>query len=133
MMIEPGIFLRRLAEDFLQAGGRYVIRNFTDKEELLTLPQPVLFNCTGLGARALFGDEELTPAKGQLIYMPPDPDVDYLTVGGGQGTLYMFSRTDVVLLGGTFKPGDWSTNPEAEETARILREHQRIFAGFDNV
>jgi glycine/D-amino acid oxidase-like deaminating enzyme len=132
MMVEPATFLRRLTEDVHQAGGRFVIRNFADKEELLTLPEPVIFNCTGLGARQLFGDEELIPAKGQLVFFPPDPDIDYLTIGGGEGNLYMFSRSDVLLLGGTFKPGDWSTNPQPEETDRILREHQRLFAGFES-
>jgi glycine/D-amino acid oxidase-like deaminating enzyme len=132
MMVEPATFLRRLTEDVHQAGGKFVIRNFSNKEELLNLAEPVIFNCTGLGARALFGDEELTPAKGQLVFMPPDPAVDYLTIGGGSSNLYMFSRSDVLLLGGTFKVGDWSTNPEPDETARIIREHQRIFSGFDN-
>ena len=130
MMIEPATFLRRLTEDVHQARGRFVIRNFADKESLLSLPEPVIFNCTGLGARQLFGDEDLTPAKGQLVFMPPDPAVDYLTIGGGDGLCYMFSRSDVVLLGGTFKPGDWSTNPEPAETDRIIREHRKIFAGF---
>jgi len=88
------------------------------------------FNCTGLGARALFGDEELVPVKGQLIFMPPDPEVDYLTIGGGKGDLYMFSRSDVLLLGGFYKLGDSSTRVEPEETARIIGEHQRLFAGF---
>ena len=41
---------------------------------------------------------EMTPAKGQLVYMPPDPDVDYLTLGGGSSNLYMFSRSDDLLL-----------------------------------
>ena len=66
--------------------------------------------------------------------MPPDPDVDYLTVGGGYGggsDLYMFSRSDVLLLGGTYKLNDWSTNPEPEETARIVNEHQRLFAAVE--
>ena len=130
MMVEPGTFLRQVTEDFYHAGGKFVIRNFAEKEELLTLTEPVLFNCTGMGARLLFGDEELVPAKGQLVFFPPDPDVDYLTIGGGSSNLYMFSRSDVLLLGGTFKPGDWTTHPEPEETNRILREHQRIFAGF---
>ena len=130
MMVEPGIFLRRLNEDFLQAGGKFVIRNFNNKEEILALPESVFFNCTGLGAATLFDDDELTPAKGQLVYMPPDPDVDYLTIGGGNSNLYMFSRTDTVLLGGTFKLGDYSRNPEPEETERIVSEHQRIFSGF---
>ena len=131
MMIEPATFLRRLTEDVHQAGGKFVIREFAESEELLSLPEPVILNCTGLGSRQLFGDEELTPAKGQLVFMPPDLDVDYLTIGGGSSNLYMFSRSDVLLLGGTFKVGDWSTHPEPEETARILREHQQIFAGFD--
>ena len=130
MMIEPAIFLRRLTEDFLQAGGAFVIRNFEDKAELVALDEPVIFNCTGLGAGKLFGDTEITPAKGQLVYMPPDPDVDYLTIGGGSSNLYMFSRSDVLLLGGTFKIGDWTTHPEPEETARIVAEHQRIFSKF---
>jgi glycine/D-amino acid oxidase-like deaminating enzyme len=130
MIVEPATLLRRLIEDFHQAGGKFVIRNFADKEELLTLSEPVIFNCTGLGARDLFGDEDLVPAKGQLLFLPPDPDVDYLTSGGGEGSLYMYSRSDVLILGTTFKPGDWSTHPEPEETERILREHQRLFAGI---
>jgi len=72
----------------------------------------------------------MVPAKGQLVFFPPDPDIDYLTIGGGSGNLYMFSRSDVLLLGGTFKPGDWSTQPEPDETARIISEHQRIFSGL---
>jgi glycine/D-amino acid oxidase-like deaminating enzyme len=130
MMVEPGTFLRRLMEDFHQAGGRLVVRDFIDRAEVLSLSEPVIFNCTGLGAAKLFGDEELTPIKGQLLYLPPDPAVDYLTVGGGRGTLYMFSRSDALVLGGTHKRGDASTDPEPDETERIISEHQRIFAGF---
>ena len=81
-------------------------------------------------AAALFGDEELIPAKGQLVFLPPDPAIDYITLGGGRGQLYMFPRTDVLLFGGTFKPGDYSTHPEPEETERIIGEHQRLFQAF---
>ena len=120
----------RLIEDFQLAGGQFVIRNFTDKKDVLSLAQPVIFNCTGLGAAELFDDNELTPAKGQLVYLPPDPGVDYMTFDGGQGMLYMFPRSDVVLLGGTFKLGDYSTHVEDDETVRIVSEHQKFFSGF---
>ena len=130
MMVEPATFLRRLTEDFHQAGGRMVIRNFRDRSEVLALDEPVIFNCTGLGAAALFGDEELTPVKGQLVFLPPDLDVDYLTIGGGNELLYMFSRSDALVLGGTSKKGDYSTQPEPAETARIVAGHQRIFSNF---
>ena len=130
LQIDPGTLLRALVRDFRLAGGRIHIRDFAAADEVLSLPEPVIFNCTGMGAAALFGDEELLPAKGQLLFLPPDPAVDYMTLGGGRGQLYMFPRTDVLLLGGTFKPNDWSTHPEPEETERILEEHVRLFAGF---
>ncbi len=130
MQIDPGTLLRALVRDFQLAGGRIRIRDFTSAGDVLGLPEPVIFNCTGLGAAALFDDQELVPAKGQLLFLPPDPAVDYMTLGGGRGQLYMFPRSDVLLLGGTFKLNDWSTQPEPDETDRILEEHERLFAGF---
>ena len=44
-------------------------------------------NCTGLGAKALFGDEELTPVKGQLTFLLPQPEIAYCTL---PEDLYMF-------------------------------------------
>lgn len=130
MLIETSTFMRRLIEDIQRAGGKFEIRHIKNQDELLALSQPVIFNCTGLGSRALFGDEGIIPAKGQLILLPPDPAVDYLTVGGSKSPLYMFSRNDVMILGGTFKPGDWSSEPEPAETERIIHEQQQFFAGL---
>jgi glycine/D-amino acid oxidase-like deaminating enzyme len=130
MQIDPAVLLRQLIEDFQVAGGKLVIRNFKDRPDVLSVKQSVIFNCTGLGAAELFEDDELVPAKGQLVYLPPDPAVDYMTFGGGQGMLYMFPRSDVILLGGTFKMGDYTTHVEPDETARIVTEHQRLFDAF---
>ena len=41
-----------------------------------------------------------------------------------------FPRGDVLLLGGTFKPGDDSRNVEVDETKRILRSHMALFDDF---
>lgn len=130
MQIDPAVLLRRLVQDFQVAGGRFVIRNFGNRSEALSLDESVIFNCSGLGAAQLFDDASLVPAKGQLVYFPPDQDVDYMTIGGGRGLLHMFPRSDVILLGGMFKLGDYSTHAEPDETARIVAEHQRLFASF---
>jgi glycine/D-amino acid oxidase-like deaminating enzyme len=130
MQIDPGTLLRQLTSDFQQAGGRVVIRSFADSDDVLSVPEAVIFNCTGLGAAALFDDQDLVPAKGQLVFLPPDPAVDYMTFGGGAGNLYMFPRSDVLLLGGTFKLDDYSRNPEPDETERIVAEHRKLFEGF---
>jgi len=134
MQIDPGTLLRQLTADFQVAGGKLVIRNFADRAEVLTLGETVIFNCTGLGAATLFEDPDLMPVKGQLVYLPPDPAVDYLTFGGGfrgeNGFLHMFPRGDVLLLGGVFNPDDSSRNVEAEETERIVEEHRKLFDSF---
>ena len=126
MLIEPSVFLRRTMTDIREAGGRFVIRDFQDRSEVLSLDEPVIFNCTGLGAAALFGDTELVPIRGQLVFVPPDDRLDYLTVGGGEGTLYMFPRPDGILLGGTFERGASHLTADQATTDRIIREHARI-------
>ena len=134
MQIDPGTLLRQWTADFQLAGGKYVMQRFENRDEVLALQEPVVFNCTGLGAAALFEDTELVPAKGQLVFLPPDPAIDYMTFGGGfggeHGFLHMFPRRDVLLLGGIFKLGDGSRNVEEEETRRIVEEHAKLFASF---
>lgn len=130
MQIDPAVLLRRITQDFQLAGGRFVIREFRDSNDVLSVPESLIFNCSGLGAATLFGDSGLVPAKGQLVFMPPDPAVDYMTFGGGRGMLHMFPRSDVILLGGIFKLNDYTTHAEADETERIVTEHQRIFSQF---
>src|SRR3546814_1275852 len=46
-------------------------------------PYTTLFrsNCTGLGARDLFGDMELIPIRGQLAILIPQPEVRYAFTG----------------------------------------------------
>jgi len=41
------------------------------------LPQKTLINATGYGARALFGDQSLTPVRGQLARGIPQPEINY--------------------------------------------------------
>jgi len=127
MIIEPATFLRRIRDDFQLSGGKFIIRNFINRNDVLSLKEKVIFNCTGLGAKTLFDDEELTPVKGQLVFIPPDPAIDYLTVGGGKDVTYMFPRSGEILLGGSSQEGDWSMNPETEVTERILEDNKAIF------
>jgi hypothetical protein len=64
MLIEPPVYLNAVMRDFLLAGGKIVVREFAALEAFLSLPEPVILSCTGLGAKALLNDEDLTPIKG---------------------------------------------------------------------
>lgn len=125
MLIEPHAYLRALLRDFHLAGGKLVLQEFHDLSEIAKLPEPVVVNCTGLGARALFSDSELIPIKGQLTYLLPQPEVDYVVLSSD---LYMFPRSDGIVLGGTHVRGDWSLEPDPAAKARVLEGHARLFA-----
>jgi D-amino-acid oxidase len=124
MLIEPGILLPRLMDEFHLRGGRVVVRELRSLEEVLALPELRVVNCTGLGARELFGDPELTPIKGQLVVLLPQPEVDYITLAGAS---YMFPRSDGILLGGSQERGEWSTETTPTVVARILEGNRTVF------
>ena len=119
MLIEPSIYLSALLRDFYNAGGRVVVKEFRHRQEIARLREPVIFNCTGLGSRALFKDEELTPVRGQLEILLPQPEIDYCYLSSG----YMFPRRDGIILGGTWDHDDWSLAPNPEQTTGILQAH----------
>lgn len=126
LLIEPAIYLPRLMRDVREAGGSIHVRELHSAAEMLAVDEPVIFNCTGLGAAALFNDPDLIPVRGQLVFMAPDARVDYVTHGSGEGLLYMFPRADGLLLGGTYERGETRLEADLLTTERIVREHARM-------
>ncbi len=123
MLIEPPIYLNAVLRDFLLAGGRIVVRDFPDLKAVLELPEPVIMNCTGLGAKALFGDQELMPVKGQFTVLLPQPEIDYIVDIAGD----MTPRKDGILLGSTWEPGVWTLEPNQEAMQRYMNRHMEFF------
>ena len=125
MMVDTPYYLRVLERDIRLRGGKIVVQAFDDVAQVAALPETVVFNCTGLGAGALFGDKVITPARGQLVILQPQAEIDYNIITGSHA--YMFGRRDGVVLGGTFQKGNWSLEPSAEDTAMILSENRALF------
>ena len=127
MYVETGHFLRQMMRDIHIAGGTISVREFATPQAIGELPERLVFNCTGLGSRDLFGDTELHPVRGQLAVLLPQPEVRY-ALAGGWG--YMFPRADGILLGGTFEKDIFDATPDRAAIERIVGSHKRFFAGF---
>lgn len=67
--------------------------------------------------------QKLVPVRGQLEVLLPQPEVDYSYLHGSN---YMFPRRDGIVLGGTFDRGDWSLEPDREQTTEILEANANI-------
>jgi len=127
MMIDIPIYINALLEDFYIRGGKTEVRYFDSIQDIALLPERVIMNCTGLGARKLLNDDELIPVKGQLSILMPQPEIDYSYVASSEGKLlYMLPRNDGIILGGTAEKGNWSLEPDEQESERILKGHASI-------
>jgi hypothetical protein len=119
-----------LMSDFLLAGGTLETQEFEKPSDLLKLREKTIVNCTGYGARALFGDESVTPVRGQIVRLIPQPE---LTYGLTYNNFYMLSRRDALVLQSQ-APGDFGSadiTPDraaAERTVQTLAELTRRLA-----
>jgi D-amino-acid oxidase len=112
----------RLMADFIAEGGRIEQRTFNTPADLATLSQPVIVNCTGYGARALFGDESIVPVRGQMTWLPPQPEVRYSLYYNGVG---LISRPDGIGIQ-ALRGGDMLGYNDANETADRAEAEQAI-------
>ena len=100
-------------------GGHVETREFKSRDEIVSLSEPAVFNCSGLGSRALANDDALIPMKGQLTLLRPQPEITYMLAVPKQ-RLYMMPRSDGIVLGTSLVRGNWSLEPDTAEIQRVL-------------
>ena len=80
----------------------------------MTLSESIIVNCTGLGSKTLFNDNELIPVKGQLTVCVPQPEVNYRASGrvaNGETYALINPRSDGIVIGNMHERGNWSLSP----------------------
>ncbi|HET9425338.1 MAG TPA: FAD-dependent oxidoreductase [Gemmatimonadaceae bacterium] len=126
MCFDPTPFLEAVHEDFLREGGSIVHRKVASREDIASLPEPVVFNCTGLGSRELASDAELIPMKGQLNLFQAQPEIDYM-IALERERIYMMPRRDCIVVGTSKVRNDWTLTPDPNETARVVGGIRRLY------
>jgi glycine/D-amino acid oxidase-like deaminating enzyme len=127
LLIEPPRYLAAMLDSFRAASGTFVVRTILDRNDIAKLPEKLAFNCTGMGAKDIFQDDELTPVRGQLTYLKPQPEITYAV---SHDELYMLPRTDGILLGGTYELGMASLAPNMVKQRKILARHKAFFDSY---
>lgn len=124
LIIDPDFYLDQIMKDAQLAGARFVGKRFDDAADISGLSEQTIVNCTGLGARELFGDDEMIPIRGQLTHLLPQPEIDYSYVAPtSEGVLYMFPRRTGIVLGGTHQPNQTVLEPEEAQIRRMVEGH----------
>jgi D-amino-acid oxidase len=113
-VVEMPRYLSWLARRVQEAGGTIT------RMALQRLPEgPLVVNCSGLGSRALTGDDTIRPVSGQVVVVEQwGLDEWWLA---GDGPTYVIPRSTDVVLGGTDGDGQWDRTPSPEVAADIVR------------
>ena len=120
-VVEMPVYLRYLAERFLDGGGR-IEEHAVSSLGKAAGEARVVVDCAGLGARELAGDPSMTPIRGQILRVAnPGLERFLLDEENPEGVTYVVPRSNDCVLGGTAEEGDWNTEPNPETAEGILR------------
>jgi glycine/D-amino acid oxidase-like deaminating enzyme len=130
LMFNITAYSRVLLDDFHANGGRIQVREFHGIEELADLPQKTLINATGYGARDLFGDESITPVRGQLTRLIPQADINYGLLYRG---VFFVPRRDGLVIQAVgdndyYGFGDATAVADRSESERAVNTIASLFA-----
>jgi glycine/D-amino acid oxidase-like deaminating enzyme len=118
-----------LLNDFFIAGGQFRRADFQTPGQIAALGKRVVINCTGYGARALWKDDTLTPVRGQIARLIPQPDVRYALIY--RHVLAVPRRDGIVVqsfaAGEGEGYGDASEAPDRAEAERAVTTLAELF------
>ncbi len=88
-------YAHTLMTDFFTAGGKFVRKEFHAPNDLTQLKEKVVINCPGYAAREWWNDNSITPVRGQIAWLIPQPEVNY---GFNYKNISILSRRDGIVV-----------------------------------
>lgn len=129
MVFNIAAYSDRISQQFMLRGGRMLRRSFASRDDVLALSEPVILNCMGYGAKAIWGDPELTAVRGQVAMLMPQHEARYALLCDGVNAV---SRRDGVVVQYIGLNDDWGYGDDREvvdsdETTRALATMQGLY------
>lgn len=105
--------------------------HFNSREDIMLLDESIIINCTSLGSRELFNDQEFNPVRGQLIYLKKQPGIDYIVHEDVEGSdnfwVTLYPLSDRLLIGGVFEHGKEELTRNQEVITTLLHNARNCF------
>ena len=121
-------YQRLLLDDFARDGGELMQREFTAARELARLPERVIVNCLGDGARTLMADAGMTPVRGQTARLVPQPEVNYALIYRGHNCVALPRRDGLLVAAmGEHDFGSADLQPDRAQSEAAVQRLASLF------
>lgn len=142
-IVKKGKMINRLAMDgntfvedlFSKVKAKGAIlhqRHFENLEDVLSLEEPVIVNCTSLGSRRLFNDQEFIPLRGHLIHFKPQKGIDFLFFQNVPSSptfwVSLYPWHDRFILGGVYEQGVEDTTVNWDVVKTMIENAEKCFS-----
>jgi len=113
-------YLDYLVARLTAAGGRIALRRVASLAEIAD-EVGLIVNCAGLGARELAADDAVTPVQGQHVVVEnPGIEEFFMEAPFAEEWTAYWPYPGHVVLGGSSRPGDASTEPDLDLAERMV-------------
>ncbi len=133
LAIDGKLFMEDLYEKVKANGAILSQRHFASLEAVLRLKEPIIINCTSLGSRELFSDEEFMPVRGQIVYFEKQEGIDYLLYqnvpDSNKTWVSIYPWSDRFIVGGVYEPGEEEIAVNHDLVEMIIRNAEKCLSG----
>lgn len=122
IVFDTSIYMDYLVKMFRNLGGTIIQKEIKNIEETFE-EYNLVVNCTGLGSRELFNDNQIYPVRGQMVKIKPTT-FDEIVVSDDHSETFslVVPRINDTMIGGTAQKDNWNTEIDPEDTKEILRK-----------
>ena len=133
-LIDMDLYLPYLQARLTAADGTLHQHPITDLGQAAS-QAPIVVNATGLGARDLVGDADLTPIRGQLVVMDNPGITEFFTedTGWSPDLLHLYPHGDRLIVGGVAQDGNWDLKPSERTAEAIIERCAAIYPSIANL
>jgi D-amino-acid oxidase len=128
LMMDSSLYMPYLNDLFTTKGGTLIEQEITDIHDFLST-HPLAMNCSGLGSRTLFDDDQVFPSRGQVMRVKPMELTDAVCYNVvSEDLIFVMPRRNDVILGGTAQDNDWRTEIDQTDNERMIKDSALIGA-----
>lgn len=135
--IDGQLFMNDLYSKVKKNGAVLKQCHFESLEDVISIEEPIIINCTSMGSIKLFNDNDFIPVRGQLIYFKSQNDIDYLYFHNIDYSsddtdlffVFVYPWSDRIILGGVYEQNQGEPVVVQNVIDRIVKNAEECLSG----